>query len=72
MEHGIGYVKSKRAGMHAHKVLKLQFYYDIVYQSLRKSYQSILQLLLNFCQSWKTLLLSDHKILRFEIRIHKV
>ena len=70
MEHGIGYVISKRTGFDAHdaraKFLKLQFYYDVVYQSLQKSYQSILQLLLNFCHSWKTLQLSDHKILRFE------
>ena len=59
MQHGIGYVKSQRAGFCrvqcARKLFKLQFYYDAMYLSLRKFYQSILQLFLNFRQSFKTL-----------------
>ena len=39
----------------ARKVLKLQYYYDAIYQSLWKLYQGILQLFSNFRQSFKTL-----------------
>ena len=35
------------------KVSELQFYYDAVYQSLWKLYQSISQLFSNFRQSFK-------------------
>ena len=52
---------------HAHKVLKWDFYYDAIYESLRKLYHSMHYPFFHYCRIFKTIQQFCHKILAREI-----
>ena len=63
----IRYVKMVCAGSVAHKVLKWDFYYDAIYETLRKLYHSMYYPFFHYCRIVKTIQQFCHKILAREI-----